>query len=93
MAHYPATEGLSSTEILALVREHAAALADVIEPLPATLRVAHSLPDRPAALAGAHFPVADAEIRYLFNSRFDAEVPLALVNTKQLQFWTLEGED
>jgi hypothetical protein len=45
------------------------------------------------AATRAFFPVADAEIRYLFNSRFDADVPLALVNTKQLQFWALEGED
>ena len=44
VAHYPATEGLSSTQILALVREHAGALADVPEPLPARLRVAERLP-------------------------------------------------
>src|SRR5436305_3854931 len=62
VAHYPATEGLSSTEILALVREHAAALADVIEPLPAALRAAQSLPDRAAALTAAHFPAADTEL-------------------------------
>ena len=40
VAHYPATEGLTSTQILALVREHRATLADVVEPLPAGLRVA-----------------------------------------------------
>ncbi len=34
VAHYPATEGLSSTQILALVREHADAFAEVLEPLP-----------------------------------------------------------
>src|SRR5207248_7791226 len=34
VAHYPATEGLSSTQILALVRAHREALADVLEPLP-----------------------------------------------------------
>ena len=39
------------------------------------------------------FAVSDAEIRSLFNGRFDAQVPLALVNTRQLEFWTLEGED
>lgn len=39
------------------------------------------------------FPVSDAEIRYLPNSRFDASVPLVLVNTRQMQFWALEGED
>ena len=44
VAHYPATEGVSSTQILTLVREHRAALADVAEPLPAALRVAAGLP-------------------------------------------------
>ncbi len=61
VAHYPASEGLSSTQILALVREHASAVADVVEPLPARLRVAEQLPDRPSALAAAHFPSADDE--------------------------------
>ena len=37
--------------------------------------------------------VSDAEIRYLFNGRFDATVSLALVNTKNIQFWALEGDD
>ena len=56
VAHYPATEGVSSTQILTLVREHRAALADVAEPLPAALRVAAGLPPRAAALAAMHFP-------------------------------------
>ena len=55
VAHYPATEGLSSTQILALVRDHADGLADVGEPLPAALRVLERLPDRAAALAAMHF--------------------------------------
>jgi ATP-dependent DNA helicase RecG len=55
VATYPATEGLSSTQILALVREHRGALAEVIEPLPAALRVAERLPDRAGALGAAHF--------------------------------------
>ena len=62
VAHYPATDGLSSTEILALVREHVSSLADVIEPLPASLRVCERLPDRPEALVASHFPAADAEL-------------------------------
>ena len=53
-AQYPATRGLTSTQILAMVREHGAAVGDVAEPLPAALRVAEALPDRPAALAAAH---------------------------------------
>jgi len=55
IATYPATEGLSTTQIAALVREHRAALADVVEPLPARLRAAGRWPDRAAALAAAHF--------------------------------------
>ncbi len=61
VAHYPATEGLSSTQILALVRTHAGTLADVLEPLPAELRVGERLPDRPAALSAAHFPAVERD--------------------------------
>ena len=56
VAHYPASEGITSTQILALVREHRRALGDVLEPLPARLRVAERLPDRPAALAAVALP-------------------------------------
>jgi ATP-dependent DNA helicase RecG len=56
VAHYPATEGISSTQIHALVREHATALADVVEPLPGLLLASEALPDRSAALAAVHFP-------------------------------------
>jgi ATP-dependent DNA helicase RecG len=55
VAHYPATEGLSSTQILALVREHRDAFADVVEPLPAAVLARERLPDRTAALTEAHF--------------------------------------
>ncbi|HWI08899.1 MAG TPA: ATP-dependent DNA helicase RecG [Solirubrobacteraceae bacterium] len=54
VAHYPATEGLSSTQILALVRRHLPAAEHAVEPLPARLRSRAPLPDRPAALAAAH---------------------------------------
>jgi ATP-dependent DNA helicase RecG len=56
VAHYPATEGLTSAQLLALVRLHAAAIADVLEPLPSAMRGAERFPDRPASLAVAHFP-------------------------------------
>jgi ATP-dependent DNA helicase RecG len=59
MALYPATEGLSSTQILALVHRHAGALADVLEPLPAAVLVRERLVDRPGALRAAHFPQDD----------------------------------
>ncbi len=55
VATYPATDGLSSTQILALVREQRGAARDALEPLPARMRVNDRLPDRPAALDAAHF--------------------------------------
>jgi ATP-dependent DNA helicase RecG len=55
VAHYPASEGVSSTQILTLVREHRHALGDVVEPLAAGVRVAEGLPERAAALAAMHF--------------------------------------
>jgi ATP-dependent DNA helicase RecG len=88
VAHYPATEGLSSTEILALVGEHAAALEDVIEPLPVSLRLSDSLPDRRAALTAAHFPRVDAELetarrRLAFDELLLAQ--LALMRRRRLR--------
>jgi len=62
VAHYPATEGLSSTQILALVRRHAGAIAEVVDPLPSRLRVAERLPGRPSALSAAHFPLGEAQV-------------------------------
>ncbi|MGO9903224.1 MAG: ATP-dependent DNA helicase RecG [Solirubrobacteraceae bacterium] len=56
VAHYPASDGLSSTQILALVSAHAGAFDDVLEPLPAYLRVSERLAERGAALRAAHFP-------------------------------------
>ncbi len=61
VAHYPASEGLSSTQILALVRAHAGTSADVLEPLPAGLRVRERLAGRQAALLAAHFPESEAD--------------------------------
>jgi ATP-dependent DNA helicase RecG len=55
VATYPATEGLSSTQILALVREWAGAAHEALEPLPAALRARDRLPERSAALLAAHF--------------------------------------
>ncbi len=55
VAHYPAAEGVTSTQILTLVRGVRERLADVTEPLPAGTRVAERLPDRASALAAMHF--------------------------------------
>ena len=54
VAHYPTTEGLSSTQILALVRAQLPAALDAVEPLPARMRARAPLPDRPSALIAAH---------------------------------------
>jgi ATP-dependent DNA helicase RecG len=56
VAHYAASEGITSTQLLTLVRGARASLADVIEPLPGALRAAERLPDRAAALGAMHFP-------------------------------------
>ena len=55
VAHYPATEGVTSTQILTLVQRARGALQDVTEALPAATRVAERLPDRAGALAAMHF--------------------------------------
>jgi ATP-dependent DNA helicase RecG len=54
IAHYPATEGVSSTQILMLVRSAKDALKDVPEVLSAKTRVYERLPDRASALAAMH---------------------------------------
>jgi ATP-dependent DNA helicase RecG len=64
-AQYPATKGLSSTAILAAVREHRDAIADVADPLPGRMRSAERLPDLPGAVAAAHFGDREAGRRRL----------------------------
>jgi len=56
VAHYPASEGVSSTQILTLVQAARGALGDVAEALSAASRVSEGLPDRASALAAMHFP-------------------------------------
>jgi ATP-dependent DNA helicase RecG len=56
VAHYPATDGVTSTQILTLVQGARDALADVVEPLPATVRCGAGLAHRATALAAMHFP-------------------------------------
>jgi ATP-dependent DNA helicase RecG len=62
VAHYPAAEGVSSTQILTLVREARAALGDVTEALPAATRVSERLPDRASALSAMHFPRVPSDL-------------------------------
>jgi ATP-dependent DNA helicase RecG len=87
VAHYPATDGLSSTQILALVRAHADAIADVAEPLPASLRCDERLPDRSGALAAAHFDGDRAQAlgrrRLAFDELLFAQ--LALMRRRRLR--------
>jgi ATP-dependent DNA helicase RecG len=83
VAHYPSTEGLSSTQILALVQRHAVNLEDVVEPLDAALRRRERLPSRPAALRAAHFPGQDGDFdagrrRLAFDELLLAQLGLAL---------------
>ncbi|HEY1834977.1 MAG TPA: DEAD/DEAH box helicase, partial [Solirubrobacteraceae bacterium] len=56
VAHYPASDGVTSTQLLTLVREARGELANVPEFLAAGARVAERLPDRRAALTAMHFP-------------------------------------
>jgi ATP-dependent DNA helicase RecG len=56
VGHYRASEGVTSTQIMGLVRDARAALRDVIEPLPGMLRASERLPERAGALAAMHFP-------------------------------------
>jgi ATP-dependent DNA helicase RecG len=54
-AQYPATKGITSTQILAAVQAHRSAIHDVVDPLPLALRRTHKLPDKATATAAAHF--------------------------------------
>jgi ATP-dependent DNA helicase RecG len=56
VAHYPAAEGITSTQILTLVQAARGSLGDVTEALSAATRVTEGLPDRASALAAMHFP-------------------------------------
>jgi ATP-dependent DNA helicase RecG len=61
VAHYPAAEGVSSTQILTLVQSAKDALKDVPEALDAKARAYEGLPDRASALAAMHFGRTTAE--------------------------------
>jgi len=65
MAQYPATKGITSTQILAAVQAQRAHLHDAVDPLPLVLRRAEGLPDRVAALTAAHFADHEAGRRRL----------------------------
>jgi ATP-dependent DNA helicase RecG len=60
---HPATEGLSAARLRSLVWDARGGFLLTPEPLPASMRVAERLPERPAALAGAHFPDSEDDER------------------------------
>jgi ATP-dependent DNA helicase RecG len=79
---YPATEQLKSARIRELVWNARAAIRHVVEPLPAWLRVAERLADRPAAVDAIHFPSdqdeePEARRRLAFEELFLLELSLA----------------
>ena len=83
VAHYPSTEGLSSTQILALVQRHAVNIDDSVEPLDAAVRRRERLLSRPGALRAAHFPLADGDFsagrrRLAFDELLLGQLGLAL---------------
>jgi ATP-dependent DNA helicase RecG len=53
---YPANEHIAARKLRDLAWTRRGAERDSVEPLPARVRVAEGLPDRPAALAAVHFP-------------------------------------
>jgi ATP-dependent DNA helicase RecG len=62
VGHYPVSEGITSTALLALIAEHRGALEDFPEALPARLRVRERLAGRAQALHAVHFPAGGAEL-------------------------------
>jgi ATP-dependent DNA helicase RecG len=65
MARYPATDGLTSIEILARVRDLQDDLHEAVDPLPARLRARQRLPARVDALHAAHLGDHEAGRRRL----------------------------
>ncbi|CAN5480370.1 ATP-dependent DNA helicase RecG [soil metagenome] len=78
---HPATHGLSPVTLRKLIWAEYANTRHLLEPLPSALRVAERLADRPAAVAGAHFPDSEAEEaearrRLAFEELFLSQVAL-----------------
>ncbi len=80
---YRATEHLGSNRIRELVWNARDAIRDVVEPLPAWLRLAEKLPDRQAAVDAIHFPEDEdeepaARRRLAFEELFLFELSVAV---------------
>ncbi len=83
VSHYPAADGVSSTQILTLVHAARDALHDVPETLAARTRTAERLPDRASALAAMHFAgeqrdAQEGRGRLAFEELLLAQLALAL---------------
>ena len=79
---YPATEHLKSAKLREMVWNARDAIRHVVEPLPAWLRLAERLPDRPAAVDAVHFPgdedeEPEARRRLAFEELFLFELSVA----------------
>jgi ATP-dependent DNA helicase RecG len=79
---YPASQGITPERLRTLAWDAYDRIGDVIEPLPGRLRAAERLAERPAALAGAHFPdrpedPEEARHRLAFEELFLLELALA----------------
>jgi ATP-dependent DNA helicase RecG len=79
---YPASEGISPQRLRQLIWDDYPRFRDVVEPLPASLRVGEGLADRSAALAAIHFPddadeEAGARRRLAFEELFLLQLAVA----------------
>ena len=72
VARYPASEGVSSTQIASLVRASRGSLHEFVEALPAAARCGARLPDKTGALGALHF-AEDAGARELGRRRLAYE--------------------
>ena len=73
---HPATEGITASKLRELMWEAYPRMLASVEPLPARLRTEERLPDRPAALAAAHFPDREEdELRRASPARVRGALP------------------
>ena len=79
---HPATQGVTPQRLRELAWKAYPRMFEAVDPLPARLRAEESLPDRPAALAAAHFPdreedERDARRRLAFEELFLLQLAVA----------------
>jgi ATP-dependent DNA helicase RecG len=79
---HPATQGVTPQRLRELAWKAYPRMFEAVDPLPARLRAEEALPDRPAALAAAHFPdreedERDARRRLAFEELFLLQLAVA----------------